>query len=80
MHFGGFFRDLGKDSDCANHEILLTKLHFYGVQGVAAKWFRFSVTGRKQKVKVKPPNNTQTFFSNWGAIKHGVLQGSVLWF
>jgi hypothetical protein len=52
-----------------NHEILLTKLHFYGIQGTATKWFRPYLTDRKQKIEVKSPKNNQNFFSNWGTIK-----------
>jgi hypothetical protein len=44
MHVGGIFCDLAKAFDCVNHDILLTKLHFYGIQGTAAKCFRSYVT------------------------------------
>jgi hypothetical protein len=40
LHIGGIFCDLSKDFDCVNHEILLTKLHFYGIQGTMKQWFR----------------------------------------
>jgi hypothetical protein len=40
MHLGGIFCDLAKACDYVNHEISLTKLHFYGIQGTPAKWFR----------------------------------------
>jgi hypothetical protein len=78
MHVGGIFCDLAKDFDCINHEILLTILHFYGIQGIAAKWFRSYITDRKQKVEIKSPKNNQNFFSNSGTIKHGIPQGSIL--
>jgi retron-type reverse transcriptase len=78
MHVRDIFCDLTKAFDCVNHEILLTKLHFYSIQGIAAKWFRSYLTDRKQKVEVKSPKNNQNFFSNWGTIKHGVPQGSIV--
>jgi hypothetical protein len=31
MHVGGIFCDLTEAFDCANHELLLSKLHFYGI-------------------------------------------------
>jgi hypothetical protein len=51
MHVGGIFCDLAKAFDCVNHEILLTKLHYFGIQGATASWFRSYLTGRKQKIK-----------------------------
>jgi len=52
MHVGGIFCDLAKVFDCVNHEILLAKLHSYGIQGVSEYWFRSCVTKRRQKVEV----------------------------
>jgi hypothetical protein len=59
MHVGGIFCDLAKASDCVSHEILLSKLHFYGVHGIVAEWFRSYVEDRKQKVKIRSSCNTQ---------------------
>ena len=36
------------------------------------------LTNRKQKVKVKSPNTTKHIFSDWGTLKHGVPQASIL--
>jgi hypothetical protein len=72
---GGTFCDLAKTSDCANHEILLAKLHFYrpGGIGLSKDWFYLS--NRRQNVEIKPPNTTKTASSLCGTLKHGVHQG-----
>jgi hypothetical protein len=41
MHVGGIFCDLAKDFDSVNLEILLAKLHYYGIQETVPNWFRF---------------------------------------
>jgi hypothetical protein len=40
MDIGGIFSDLAKTFDCVNHDILLIKLHFIGIQGTMLSWFR----------------------------------------
>jgi hypothetical protein len=32
-----------KAFDCVNHEFLLTKLHYFGIQGATASWFRSQI-------------------------------------
>jgi hypothetical protein len=78
MHIGGIFCDFAKAFDFVNHEIFVTKLHSYGIQGTAAKWFRSYLTDRKQTVELKSPGNSLQFLSNWLTIKHGIPQGSIL--
>jgi hypothetical protein len=75
MHVGGIFCDLSKAFDCVNHEILLAKLHFCGIRGVTADWFKSYLTNIRQKVEIKSCNAIQNVFSDWGTVKHGVPQG-----
>ena len=78
LYFGGIFFDLSKAFACANHEILLTKLHSYGIHVITIDWFMSYLTNRKQKVEIKSPNSTQNLVSDWGILKHGVPQGFIL--
>jgi hypothetical protein len=61
-----------------NYKILLTKLYFCGIQGVSEGWLRSCLNNRREKVKVTSPNVTHTFFSEWGTLKDGVPQRSIL--
>jgi hypothetical protein len=72
------FCDVGKTFDCVNHEIFLAKLHFCGIQGVMAEWFRSYLANRRQKVEINSPSSIHNFFSDWGMLKHGDPEGSIL--
>jgi hypothetical protein len=73
----GIFCDRMKAFDCVNHEVLLRKLHFYGIRRVLLDWFKSYTFNRKQRLKFKL-NSAENNFSNWKIVKHGVPQGSVL--
>ena len=68
----GIFVDLQKAFDTVNHEILLSKLEYYGFRGIINDWFRSYLQERKQKVCING------FESEIKTIHHGVPQGSVL--
>jgi hypothetical protein len=77
LKIGGIYCDLQKAFDCVNHEILLNKLEFYGIQGKFKTLIESYLTGRYQKVT--PNTNTTTNSSSkWELINNGVPQGSIL--
>jgi len=41
----GIYLDLQKAFDTVNHDILLNKLHNYGIRGVVYDWFRNYLSG-----------------------------------
>ena len=67
------FLDLSKAFDTIDHKMLLHKLEFYGVRGLALNWFQSYLTYRKQYVLYYNNVQSQTL-----AITCGVPQGSVL--
>jgi hypothetical protein len=71
----GIFCDL-QEFDCVNHNILLTKLELYGVIGITLKLIKSYLEGRYQKVILD--NNIHNSNSQWGEIRQGVPQGSIL--
>ena len=49
---GGLFCDLHKAFDCVNHDILLAKMEFYGISGIANKLMRSYLENRCQKISM----------------------------
>ena len=68
----GIYLDLSKAFDCVDHEILLHKLHHYGIRGSMHRWIRDYLSNRKQFTYV---NDTA---SSSQTVNIGVPQGSVL--
>ena len=66
------FLDFAKAFDTVDHEILLKKLEYYGIRGIALEWFHSYLKGRKQSVVVGGE------MSETLNINYGVPQGIVL--
>ena len=64
--------DFAKAFDTVNHDILISKLEYYGIRGIASKWFKSYLADRMQCTEI---GDTQ---SKLNYIKHGVPQGSIL--
>ena len=66
------FCDLSKAFDVISPDILLNKLNYYGIRGVANRWFASYLSNRKQFVKF------EDIQSDTECINCGVPQGSIL--
>ena len=68
----GVFIDLQKAFDTVDHEILLKKLSYYGIRGIALTLFKSYLSDRKQFVSLNGVNSV------YRTVRCGVPQGSVL--
>jgi hypothetical protein len=69
--------DLQKAFDCVNHDILLSKMKFYGITDIANKLIESYLRKRYQRVVIND-DRLNKYHSEWEHIHHGVPQGSIL--
>ena len=58
--------------------MLLLKMKFYGIVGVAHKLMESFLRNRYQRVTINACNRINGYYSKWEEVQHGVPQGSVL--
>ena len=68
----GVFIDLSKAFDTVDHQILIKKLQYYGIDGTALEWFKSYLSNRKQYI------SSQVVSENCLDIIYGVPQRSIL--
>jgi len=77
MWVGGIFCGMAKAFDYVNHNILPSKLEFYGITGRANNLIKSYLNDRYQRVLIKN-KYSKNYFSEWEKVKQGVSQGSIL--
>jgi len=66
------FMDLSKAFDCVNHEILIKKLEYYGVNRICIQWVQSYITDREHYTSWNESNSPTCL------LNIGVPQGSIL--
>jgi hypothetical protein len=74
---GGIFCDLEKAFDCVYHDILLSKLKFYGINGKDHALYESYLNNRYIRT-VMHNNDNNNIASDWLTVRHEVPQGSIL--
>lgn len=73
---GELFCDIEKPFDCVNHNILLAKLKFYGINGRDYPLHKSYLESIYQRTELYE-NEACNKVSSWTKLLHGVPQGSV---
>ena len=68
----GVFLDFQEAFDTVNHKILLTKMEYHGIRGLASDWFKSYLTNRVQQTSIQEITSPQL------EIIYGIPQGSLL--
>ena len=71
------FIDLSKAFDTINHKILIDKLEFYGIRGIALNWFKSYISNRQQYVLYNGTASTRLFLTC--GVPQGFILGPILY-
>jgi hypothetical protein len=74
---GSIFCDLEKAFDSVNHDLLLSKLCYYGVSCKAILSLKFYLQDRYQRGQIINSFLDSNIVSEWTKIKYGMPQGSI---
>ena len=75
---GGIFCDLEKVFDSVSHDILFSKLIYYGATHNTKLLFESHLSDRHQRVQITSSNLNQNTISKWAKVRYNVPLGSVL--
>jgi len=75
---GGVFCDLEKAFDCVDHDILLSKMKFYGISDKDLTLYQSCLDNRYCRTAMHNDSKNSNKVLNWAKVRHGVPQGSVL--
>jgi len=73
---GSVFCDLQKAFDCVDHDLLLSKMLWYGISGKGYTLIQSYLKNRYQRVIIA--KKSRQCYSEWEPIRYGILQGSIL--
>ena len=70
--YGALLTDISKAFDCLPHELIIAKLHAYGVDMPSLELINSYLSKRRQRI------NINDVYSSWSEILFGEPQGSIL--
>ena len=76
----GIFIDLSKAFDTINHTILIDKLEYYSIRGVALQWFISYLSKRSQCVQIGGICSNYLHLESLSVIANTVLAKLAKWF
>ena len=71
-----FFFDLQKAFDSVDHDLLLSKMLWYGISGKGYNLIQSYLKNRYQRVIIA--TKSRQYYTEWEPIRYGVPQGSIL--